>query len=76
MLYKDTMMSTDRGLIKKGETNMLFNMPEKLMPYVQYDMEKTLVHSEEMPEKLMPLFNEFLKTVKEFNEKRRKEMLG
>ena len=55
---------------------MLFSMPEELLPYARYDKEKTLVHSDDMPEELMPVFFEFLETIKSFNENRRKEMLG
>ena len=54
---------------------MLINMPEELLPYVTYDREKTLVHSEDMPEELKSAFDAFLVRVKAINEKK-KEMLG
>ena len=51
---------------------MLIQTPDKLLPYVVYDKDKTLIHTKGMPEDLMPLFLEFLDAVKELDEQGRK----
>ena len=54
---------------------MLIKTPEELLPYVKYDIEKTLIHTDDMPEELMPSFLAFLEKVKAINEKKKREML-
>ena len=55
---------------------MLIIIPEELQPYVRISPKSGLVHSDDLPDDLLPLFNKTKLLVKATQEQRQKELAG
>jgi len=54
---------------------MQISIPEEIQPYVWVDPKNGLVHEDDMPDELIPLFNEAKLEVEAAKEQRKKELL-
>lgn len=55
---------------------MLFDIPNKLIPYVRMSKKQGLIHSDDMPESLLPLFEKTKANILRAKEEWKKDLLS